>query len=438
MARITNYSTKSFRLGSPAVLRALLAVLIVGFSLVMGAGPTSAQTVTDTDLDTIADELISAGRYLEFTADGELDSAIDQANNDGVAFVWLDNPAADPVAAQWADGLSDRLVAAGSRYHTVVVLTTGSVVASSSAYGDAAVISSIDNAFASFATGNVADGLSTFAGSLGQPTSTATTSAGSGSTSGSGSGSGFSLGTLLLPLIVLGGGFWLFSNWRKSRAGKLKAKNELAADRAEVREQLKANADRVMRLGDEVILANDPELIDLYEKASRTYQDVSHAIETADDADEIDELDDRIDEAEWQFEVIEARLAGKTPPPSPAEIEAKAKARAAAEAKAAQDRPALGPNESIGDRPPYQSRRYPSNPYPYGRSRGGGFGSLGGVLGPIILGQTMGRQSRRTTRRNPRVGSGGLGGGVLRPRGSSRGGGRSFGSGSRGRGGRSF
>ena len=423
----------------------------------------AAQNIVD-----IVGEIEQNGYYVEPVSNDEaaLAAAVEEAQQAGVAFVWLDNSGGAAEATTLAEDIWNALDARGSRFNVVLVLLDAGYNAWGPASLDAATMErALDDALAGFGDEAEGEGLSAFANTISGAAvgasgsgSTPTTTGSSGS-SNTGTGGGISLSSLLLPILVLGGGFWLFRNWSRSRKEDAEAKADMEADRAEIKEQLRDNADRVIDLGDRVVLSADNELIDTYEKASRTYQDVSQSVDGATTAEHVDELDDRIDQAEWELAMIEAKLDGRPVPPSPAEIEAE-EARAAKEkadeeaARRAEEnsRPALGRDESVVRSGSRQRSSYPRSSYPtgYGRRRGGfgGMGGgLGGILGSIVLGQMQRRQrSRRTQRRTSSFPggfgsggrSGGLGGGVLRPGGSSSrsGGGRSIGGGGKGGGGR--
>jgi len=425
---------------------AVKAVAVLGAFMVtlLTAGPAHAQSAVD-----IADELDQTGRYLELPSDANLDAAIDEANSDGVAFAWLDQAGAGE-AERLSEELLLELDSRGSRYRTVLVLMEDNFGAWSSA-GDSRTDAALDASLRSFGDGAVADGVTIFTdtlrGELVGSGSTPTTQA----PSGSGSGGGLGLGGILLPAALLGGGFMLFRGWSNKRKETKQVAADLTADRAEIKEQLRNNADRVIELGDRVVLSDNRELQDLYEKASVTYQDVSNRIDGASTVAEIDELDDRIDEAEWQLKSIEAQLDGKPIPPSPVEVAAAEQAAAQEEAEERarkRSRPALGSDESVVRGTNRRSDGYARSGAPGGYYRRGGMGGmgggLGGMLGSIILGGMRGGrypQTRRTQRRTGfpggfPSGGGGLGGGVLRPGGRSRsGGGRSTGGGRRGSGG---
>jgi hypothetical protein len=385
----------------------MLVMLSALFGLLGPAGAAPAQ-ISASD---IVDELDATGRYAELELTAAEEATIDEANDAGIAFVWLGSGQEPERLAQ---SLSLSLDDLGSPYRTVLVLSDSGVAAWSETVADATIEDGLDASFDQFASGATTEGIESFTRAVGQlagsgssPTTTPTSSDSSGSSGGG------NLGKFLLIGLLGGGGFLLFRSLRNRSKAKKAAAAELEADRAEIKEQLRDNADHVLQLGDRVIKSGEADLMTTYEQASSAYQEVSQSIEQATSAAEIDALDDKIDHAEWQFESIEAQLEGRPVPPSPAEVAAQAEAAAAAQA----DQPALGPDESVirgGSAPPRTQTRRPS--YRSGsRSRGG----LGGILGSIILGSggLGGDRSRRSERRNPssRRG-GGLGGGVLNRR----------------------
>lgn len=402
---------------------AVLATLMVVVGLLSPSSPAAAQSADD-----IAAEIERSGRYLEFDED-EVEVAVDQANDSGIAFIWLDQDGGDGSAEALAGSVLTELVASDSRYRTVLVLMNDNFGAQSEGVGSSAMNTALDSALASFSAGAVANGVDAFSASIVSDLNpTPSTGSDSVDPGESTSGSGIGLGTILIGLLLLGGGFWLVRSWSRKRKADQELAANLAADRDEIREQLRDNADHVINLGDRVVGSGDHELIDTYERASQAYQQVSQEIEGAETVEEVDHLDDLIDQAEWEFEMIEARLEGRPVPPSPAELEAAAKE--AAEAQEAQrraeaDKPALAPDESVitSGRTGYE-RPAAGGYYSGGRSSRGGFGGmgggLGGLLGGIILGGMRGPQTRRTRRRSGGYGGGSLGGGVLRRSGSSR------------------
>lgn len=396
-----------------ALTTALLFSLIATASTGLGA-----QAVDPIVIDNLATD----GRHLDGPAETGVAAAINRANAAGVAVAWFDRSGDEGVALTLADGYVEELEELGGPYHTVLVVVANGYAASSMRWTQGELDQALDAAFDGFNDLAIDRGIDAFTGTLigldADVTSTPTT----GSSSGSGGGMG--IGTVLVAILVAGGGFLLVRSFLSRRRANAQAASDLAEDRAEIEEQLRHNADRVIKLGDRVIASRNQELITLYEEASATYQEVSRGIDEATSAEEIDELDDRIDHAEWQFEVIEAELDGRPRPRPPTPADGLP--------------PTPDPPERA-DRPEPEVRTSPRTGRQYPRTtgtgsgrrrsrrRGGMGGGLGGVLTDIVLGGglggglggALGGRSRRTRRRTDRgggfgSGSGGLGGGVLR------------------------
>ncbi len=437
------------------VLSALLAALCA--FLLFGAAAAGAQTLSE-----IATELDQNGVYTEQPTDADIEQAIQRANDASIAFAWLDQGGTDP--EQIAIDLLAQLNAMGSSYRTVVVLGNDGVWVQGDQRNAA---DAADAALSQFGSRDVAGGLDTVTGVItgslsGQTTATTTAAADAGTadtnTAATASSGGVPWFLIFILAAVAFFGFRFFAG--KRRASKALAA-AIAEDKAEIREQLRNNADAVIDLGDRIANADD-ELRQLYEKASRSYTEVSQNIDDAETVEAIDALDDRIDEAEWQFQVIEARLDGRTPPPRPepdGEIPPPPSAPSSRAdgpsrpdgrqpvpplggGRGRRDGPALGSDESIfsGNGPRGQRYEQPRQQQPrrqQRRSRRGG-GGLGGMLGGamkaglgtmllrMLLGGglgALGGGSRRTQRRTSSRGGrssggfgGGLGGGVLRGR----------------------
>ncbi|MEL7156411.1 MAG: hypothetical protein AAFN30_07415 [Actinomycetota bacterium] len=271
----------------------ILAVVVMVFA------PSAALAVPGQDLPVdLVDEVAATGRYLEVSAPSGLDAAIDRANAGGTAFVWLDG---DAFPEEVADDALDQLSARSTPYRTVLVLTDAGIAASSETVPTAELDTALDAAFVDFRNGDVAAGVDAFDRALsgaGATTATTTGSSSGAPSSGSDSGGGIGFGSILLLAAVAGGGFLLFRRFRSRSKAREEEAADMEADRAEIKEQLRDNADHVLSLGDRVIASGDDELMALYEQASATYQDVSQRVDAASTAAEIDALDDRIDEAE--------------------------------------------------------------------------------------------------------------------------------------------
>ncbi|NNF53364.1 MAG: hypothetical protein HKN03_02870 [Acidimicrobiales bacterium] len=381
--------------------RAMVAVVLTVLCILGFAGAAHAQ---DPDLAVVVDAIEQNGRYLERDVDAAALEAIDRANADGIAFVRLDTNAQVPT---FASAVSAELDARNSQYGAVLVLTNSGIwsrgVPEASAAGDAVT--------PLFGAGQIGDGIDQFTALLGGAARGGSSTTGSESTS---SGGGF---PWIIPIILIIGGFFLFNMLRgrkKTRAASAKA---IEDDRAEIIEQLKANADRVIDLGDEVIKAKDPELISIYEEASATYQNVSNEIRNATTAAEVDALDDQIDKAEWQFEVLEAKLTGQTPPPF---LDTDAPPPPTPSAGPPSTPPPPGPVSAAerdeqfrrqGQNPRPLPRRNPRVPTRSQRGRGMG-GMLGKMALSVLMSMLMGGRlgSPNTSRRSSRRSGGGYGG----------------------------
>lgn len=422
-------------------LRRVLSLIAVLAAATLGlVDAAAAQSIED-----VGDEVDQTGRFVEKSVDAELEGAIERANAADIGFVWLDQGGGD--AEQVATTLAAYLLEIGSDYRSIVVLNNDSVWVTSR--GDNGTEAG-QNARELFAIGDEAGGLDlvtdTITGAIDGDVSSGDNSAGDAAADNSGTAStntssGSSGGFPWILLIVLGlvafFGFRFMSGRRRSRK-QLEANME--ADRLEIREQLKNNADRVIDLGDRVIAAGDPEMIRTYEKASATYQDVSQSIDAASTAEEVDRLDDRIDEAEWQFEVIEATLDGRPAPASPSDLEPPPPPPSADDrvAPPSEERPTVTRRgrtvPPLGDPGEAARRSSRQTQRTQRRSSGGGLGGmLAGGMGRMLMsvlasmllgGLSRGGTSRRSQRRggfgggfgSSSGGLGGPGGGVLRRR----------------------
>ncbi|MFV0260511.1 MAG: hypothetical protein ACK5PP_18920 [Acidimicrobiales bacterium] len=430
-AQTTNPRSESSRLVDVRVLVPVLAALMALTSILAVPAPAGAQSV---DINALAGDLSESGQYLERSSGDDVDAAVANANANGIAFAELDTSAdAIGIARQVLDSSNFDT----AEYPTVLVITNSGMGAASDTWSSADIQAATDASIDAFRNRRVATGLNGFVSGL-----TSTPAPASSESSGSGGGGIFLW--VLLGLVVLAAGFFGVRAITNRRKAARRAAEDLAADKAEIEEQLRSNADRVIELGDAVLNADRPDLADLYEEASTTYQTVSQAIGSAGTAAEVDALDEQIDTAEWQLMSIEAQLNNRPIPPSPAE-------RAAAERPdeptsgppgghpggpaagsppppAADDGPALGADEGIVGGSPYDPA-----PYRGGPSRSA-MGGLGGLLGGLALGRGgyYGPVSRRTRRRRS-----GTGPGSYRPPSRTRSsGGGSFGGG--GHGGGSF
>ena len=390
------------------LLRSTLTIVLTVVVMVAAvASPAGAQSASD-----IAGDLDRSGSSVAGGIGADLAEAISIASASGIGYVEGDFGDGDAATAL-AESVAAELAGLGSTIHTVIVRSDGGVGGWSNVHGSSDVVAAIDRGFASFASGDNDAGLLAVNESL----------AGGGSTASS--GGGVSSGVLVggAGVVAAGGGaYW----YRNKRRREQRIVDDMEADRAEINEQLRDNADKVIDLGDAVLTSGDAELQQIYTEASETYQDVSRSIEAASTPEAIDALDDRIDHAEWQFELIEARLAGEPDPKSPTELAEEAAAKQAVE----RSKPALGKDETIFAPPGGSTTapRPPASPVPVPMPRGGyGRRRRSGGMGPIIIGGGgWGGGSRRSQRRHGDGGGFSGGGGGGRSFGGGGGGGRNF------------
>ncbi len=446
VAIVKNVQVRPRTAWSVATSLGALTLFVAIASITVGLSGALAQTNAE-----VAEVVDSTGRFVEFDVDADLEAAIQRANEANIGFIWLGQSGGD--AELVATGVRGALGEMNSRYITVVVLNNDGVWVDSR--DGASATAAANESFSSFLAGDVAGGLDTvtsvMSGGTPSQDSTATTAGsatandanntGSTATGDRTSESGGSFPWLFLAILAVLGflAFRFFNGRRRASKG---AALDMERDRVEIREQLRDNADRVIELGDRAIAHGDAELIRMYEEASEAYQHVSLSIDGAKTAEEVDKLDEAIDEAEWKFEVIEARIEGRPEPTSPADLDPPPPTGPSAPQPGGQapapsggtvtrrgrtipplgsprDRPALGRDENIlteRQRAP-QTRR---------RSGGGGIGrmltgSAGrmimSVLASLLLGGLGNRGGSQRTRRRRSSGYGGsLGGGVLRNR----------------------
>ncbi len=379
---------------------ALVVGAIVFLACATPSAPVGAQVTSDDPAQDIAAELLAEGRVVDPDWQGTLDSeviaAIDRANDASIAVVLVED-ATD--ATTLAPDIATALFVDGGAEFTVLVSSDLSVAAESESMSDAEIEAGLDRFVAGYDSGGIAAALDGFtSAATGEPDpsgAAASTPADTESTSNPSSGGGGVPWLALVVLAVVGFFGFRFLAGRRRRAKAEQALIE--TDRAEISEQLRANADRVIDLGDRVIASRDAELIELYETASRTYQEVSLGLADATTATEIDALDDRIDTAEWQLEVIAARLDGRPVPASPEERERAAQPPPpVAPGPQPSDLPALGPDDSVFGGSNRPSRRSS------GGSGLGGLGGLGSILGQILIGGMS--QPRSASRRSQQRG----------------------------------
>jgi hypothetical protein len=344
------------------VTRALALLVLLVAAVVAPGGVAGAVT----SAAVVADAVDATGSYLEVPADDELQTVIAEANRQGIGFARLSGSGDAVIMARQ---VSAELGQRRSGYTTVVVLTADAVGAA--AWRGTAPIAEIlapgAPAFEAFARGAEAEGLRLFTRAV-----TGGPMPGEPAPPVDQPGRGVPWAALLavIGLLGIGAGAWLLVRERGRRREEAAGAE---TRRAAIGEQLRDNADRIITLGDAVVSSGRSDLVDLYDEASAAYRDVSHRLDAADSPEALERLDRRLDVAEWQLQVIEARLAGRTPPPPPAEGGAPPVASpgsgpapppSSADQRPRHEGPALGPDQSLfgQGRPPGPPPRDPERP----------------------------------------------------------------------------
>jgi hypothetical protein len=275
-----------------------------------GAAPALAQA----DPGEVARAVRDTGVYVEEGSDlasGEVADLVAEARNQGERLsivVLAEDPGTGAVA--FGDAVVDRLSDAG----VILVVTPDDfgVVGEGTVYTEADYAAALDAA--DLAAGSDTELVRAFVTSLtGVDAATdtpepATTSSGDG-------GGGFPW--LLLVVLLVGGllVFWMVRRGRKQATAAGEA--QLAKARAEIQTQLDAVANDILDIEDEVRVADQDRVDELYQAASQTYQAASEELAAADTPADLLEIANRVEEAVWQLDSAEALLDGKSPPPKP-------------------------------------------------------------------------------------------------------------------------
>jgi hypothetical protein len=237
--------------------------------------------------------------------------------------------------------------------------------------------------------------------------------AGGGVGGGSGDGGSSGGGSGLVWLLVIGGGFVLLFLFLRSRSNQTIAtarSGRLAEFRTAAQEKLNAIANDILDMEEEVRLAENTEIADHYNSASRTYAELVDTFDDASSPQQLIEVTFKLDVAIWELDVVEAMLDGKPvpPKPEPPRLEPPPDTTKTAD-----------PVVSAPTRPPFD-RRPQRQSSPTGPD-------LGSILMAILAAQGLGgNRSRGGWTGAPRPGGGGGFGGGGRRGGSGRirGGGR--------------
>lgn len=200
-------------------------------------------------------------------------------------------------------------------------------------------------------------------------------------------------GWLWLVLLVGGGVLVLGLMRNNSRQRTVLASEELAKVKGMAREKLAAIANDVIEMEDEVMLSDNSEIREHYQKASAIYTEALSRVEADPGARDMVEVIKNLDDAIWELDAAEALLDGKPIPerPKPPEPRPPQPRRPT---PAPTDE---GTGEDFGRRPQRQSS-YAGNELMSAlwallamTGRGGGWGVPGGFGGPMRGGGGAGR-----------------------------------------------
>lgn len=405
---------------------------------VFTAAPVAAQSA-----DRIAANLNASGVFVDAGADGDANSfeqVVNQLRGEGVDLRIASINDEPSNLQSFVEDLRDLTDA------TVLLITPGSIAASSTIYDDG----DINNALDASDPSDLSDFALEFGRRLGgvsvsspttAPGTTATTSApaatpvdnGATETSGSGGGSGF----IIFLLILLAGivGLILFTRSRNRK----KVGAELTQRRETVTEELAGIGADIVDLADRVTVADNSEATDHFRLGNEQYLELQTQLDNASSLWEVTQVDYAADTAAWHLDAAEALLDGEDVPDEPERPDLTV-SRPPEEREVERERSRAGERERVDSRlddehrsPRVEPRQRRRQDWEQPRTRGGGLGDIvtGILVGGILNGGGGGRRAPR------RYGGGGnLGGGFGSI--SRGGGGGGFGSISRGGGGGGF
>ena len=351
--------------------------LVAALVVLLGAAGALAASASD-----VADEVSQTGFHLEGNVSittSDASAVVTAARNNGSRFYLIVLQDAPPGGdTTFAEAVLDDLNVDGG---TVLVLSQDDVGWVTD--NDVVTEADMDAAF-SYANdqgGNDADYAAAFVvGLFGAqaPATTAaspaTTAAASSSSAGS---SGGGSGIVWFLVFIVGVGlllFWLVRRGNKQSANA--AAEQIAKARAAVQKQVDAIANDILDMEDEVRVADNQEVHQLYDQASETYRTLEDRLQQADTPQELVDISNDLDVAIWQLDCAEAVLDGKPKPPKP-------------EQKILEP-PAPAPGDRVtipAPRPDYQRR--PSRRSSYMGS--GMMDILIGVAGQVLTGGSTGR-----------------------------------------------
>ena len=283
------------------VTRKLLALLVL---IVVGAFAAPAFAQSDVEL-----QLRSDGYYIEpgITPNISSISRTVSAMRDAGSDFYSISLATDEFDTQ--DVADDVLAVFGSG--TAIVLGPSSIGASSNEFDNQSLDEALD---AIPDTATDAEAIAAFARSLAPDVFQTAATNSSGSTNESQS-SGVPWGFLTLIGVGVFGTFVLVRS--SSKREEKSQVQDMSEAQEEIQAQLDAIANEILADNERVLLSENEEVEDYFERASKTYADATDELAKATTLNELESIADRLDEARWQLAASDALMDGKPVPPKP-------------------------------------------------------------------------------------------------------------------------
>jgi hypothetical protein len=371
-----------------------LAAAIAAIAVIAGAAPALAQATPSEAATGIRDDgvFVEEGSDLSEAEAGQLVAAVRNTGERFSLMVLTEDPVGGAVA--FGDAVVDRLAEPG----LVLVLAPSDV--GYAGFGEVYTVDDLETALDAAAvtggddTSYVTGFVEALTGAtVADPGATPSTDAPEPASGGSG---GFIIFLVIVALLVVGL-VWLVRRGKK----QVEAADEsrVAAARAAIQDQIDAIANDILEMEDEVRLADNTRVDELFAAATTTYQEAADRLGGVAAPPDLLAISNELDTAVWQLDSAEAILDGKEPPPEPEPKRLEPASRPPAPNGGAGSGP-LG----LPPRPTYPSGGYQRRPTR--RSGGWAPGALEILIG--LGGLAMARRSR-----SPARGAAGSGGGFL-------------------------
>lgn len=273
------------------IVRVRLPLAFAASMLVVGSMAALAQTAGD-----VAEDVEFRGYHAAAGVDISVGDLEDLASSSSeIGFVALvDTPSGG------ADRFADDILAVVSSRNTVIVLTASEAGISSRVYDDAELDAAFDAAL-----GSVGDSYETDFRQLVDALGVSSSATGSG---------GFGVGWILVILVIAGGVFLVFRSSREDSQFKQK---RLSSARKEISDQMAVIANEILAFSDRVDVADHPEAVAHYRRASETYSATETRLQLAETWTDLAALSDDLDTARWEMAAAQALVDGREVPDRP-------------------------------------------------------------------------------------------------------------------------